>query len=232
MIHHQCVAVTLPFPGGVGLLLRGGFLLRGFRSQLCQTASGFDLPDGAADGSFGLVRVHRLQQIVAGTQMHRFVGVLEQAVCRDKDHLALRALFQHGAGCIQTVHTGHLNVHQDQVCAPQHRRIRCLAAVHARHLDVHQNQVCTPEHGGIGGFASVFRHFHCYLMLEPAHDDIRQRFPFHLLVIRDQQTNHSSNSSSFSTSGRYRITAVPRPGRERTTTRQRASSSRKRAATL
>ena len=206
MIHHQCVAVTLPFPGGVGLLLRGGFLLRGFRSQLCQTASGFDLPDGAADGSFGLVRVHRLQQIVAGTQMHRFVGVLEQAVCRDKDHLALRALFQHRAGGIQ--------------------------AVHARHLDVHQNQVCTPEHSGIGGFASVFRHFHCYLMLEPAHDDIRQRFPFHLLVIRDQQTNHSSNSSSFSTSGRYRITAVPRPGRERTTTRQRASSSRKRAATL
>ena len=206
MIHHQCVAVTLPFPGGVGLLLRGGFLLRGFRSQLCQTASGFDLPDGAADGSFGLVRVHRLQQIVAGTQMHRFVGVLKQAVCRDKDHLALRALFQHRAGGIQ--------------------------AVHSRHLDVHQNQVCTPEHSGIGGFASVFRHFHCYLMLEPAHDDIRQRFPFHSLVIRDQQTNHSSNSSSFSTSGRYRITAVPRPGRERTTTRQRASSSRKRAATL
>ena len=138
--------------------------------------------------------------------MHRFVGVLEQAVRRDEDHLALRALFQHRAGGIQ--------------------------AVHARHLDVHQNQVCTPEHGGIGGFAAVFRHFHRYLMLKPAHNDIRQRFPLHPLVIRDQQTNHSSNSSSFSTSGRYRITAVPRPGRERTTTRQRVSSSRRRAATL
>ena len=138
--------------------------------------------------------------------MHRFVGVLEQAVRRDEDHLALRALFQHRAGGVQ--------------------------AVHARHLDIHQNQVCTPEHGGIGGFAAVFRHFHRHLMLEPAHDDIRQRLPLHPLVIRDQQTNHSSNSSSFSTSGRYRITAVPRPGRERTTTRQRASSSRRRAATL
>ena len=206
MVHHQCVAVALPFPGGLGLLLRGGFRLRGFRSQLGQTAPGLDLPDGAADGGLGLVRVHRLQQIVAGTQMHRLVGVLEQAVRRDEDHLALRPLLQHRAGGIQ--------------------------AVHARHLDVHQNQVCFPEHGGVGGFAAIFRHLHRHLMLEPAHDDIRQRLPLHPLIIRDQQTNHSSNSSSFSTSGRYRITAVPRPGRERTTTRQRASSNRRRAATL
>ena len=138
--------------------------------------------------------------------MHRLVGVLEQAVRRDENHLALRPLLQHRAGGIQ--------------------------AVHARHLDVHQNQVCFPEHGGVGGFAAIFRHLHRHLMLEPAHDDIRQRLPLHSLVIRDQQTNHSSNSSSFSTSGRYRITAVPRPSRERTTTRQRASSSRRRAATL
>ena len=204
MIHHQCVAVALPFPGGLGLLLRSGF--RFYCRQLGQAAAGFNLPDSAADGGLGLVWVHRLQQIVAGTQMHCLVGVLEQAVCRDKDHLALRALLQHRAGGIQ--------------------------AVHARHLDVHQNQVCFPEHGGVGGFAAIFRHLHRHLMLEPAHDDIRQRLPLHSLIIRDQQTNHSSNSSSFSTSGRYRITAVPRPGRERTTTRQRASSSRRRAATL
>ena len=65
--------------------------------------------------------------------MHGLVGVLEQTVGRNKDHLALRALFQHGAGCIQTVHTGHLNVHQDQVCTPQHCRIRCLAPVPVLH---------------------------------------------------------------------------------------------------
>ena len=149
--------------------------------------------------------------------MHRLVGVLEQAVRRDEDHLALRPLLQHRAGGIQ--------------------------AVHARHLDVQNGNLYLLFLIDLKGFpavgclenpapAAIFRHLHRRLMLEPAHDDIRQRLPLHPLIIRDQQTNHSSNSSSFSTSGRYRITAVPRPGRERTTTRQRASSSRRRAATL
>ena len=161
---------------------------------------------GLADGSFHFVRVHRLEQIIAGTQMHGLVGVLEQTVGRNKDHLALRALFQHGAGCIQTVHTGHLNVHQDQVCAPQHRRIRCLAAV----------------------LGSLDGHF----VLKAAGHDVRQRFPFQCFIIRDQQTNHSSNSSSFSTNGRYSTTAVPRPGWDRITKRLFRSSRRRRAATL
>ena len=138
--------------------------------------------------------------------MHGLVGVLEQTVGRNKDHLALRALFQHGAGCIQTVHTGHLNVHQDQVCAPQHRRIRRLAA--------------------------VFSCLNGDLVLKAAGNDIRQSFSFQYFVIRDQQANHSSNSSSFSTNGRYSTTAVPRPGWDRITRRLFRSSRRRRAATL
>ena len=138
--------------------------------------------------------------------MHRLVGVLEQAVRRDEDHLAGGPLGQHGPGRVQPTHARHLNVHQDEVGSPEHGRVRCLAAV----------------------LGSLDGHF----VLKAAGHDVRQRFPFQCFIIRDQQTNHSSNSSSFSTSGRYRITAVPRPGRERTTTRQRASSSRRRAATL
>ena len=204
MGHDQCIAVVLPCFGGIAL--RVSFRLRFHRSQLCKAAARLDLTDGLADGSFHFVRVHRLEQIIAGPQMHGLVGVLEQTVGRNKDHLALRALFQHGAGCIQTVHTGHLNVHQDQVCAPQHRRIRCLAAV----------------------LGSLDGHF----VLKAAGHDVRQRFPFQCFIIRDQQTNHSSNSSSFSTNGRYSTTAVPRPGWDRITKRLFRSSRRRRAATL
>ena len=138
--------------------------------------------------------------------MHGLVGILEQAVGRDEDHLALRALLQNGTGRIQTVHAGHLDVHQDQVCAPEHRRVGCLAAVFCR--------------------------FDHHLMLKAAGHDLRQSFPLQCFVIRNQQMNHSSNSSSFSISGRYSATVVPRPGRERISMRLRPSSRRRRAATL
>ena len=128
------------------------------------------------------------EQIIAGTQMHGLVGVLEQTVGRNKDHLALRALFQHGAGCIQTVHTGHLNVHQDQVCAPQHRRIRCLAA--------------------------VLRQSRWSLRAQSGGPRCPPAFP--VPVLRHPRSTDESFLKllplSFSTNGRYSTTAVPRPG--------------------
>ena len=198
MGHDQCVAVILPCFGDITLRLH--------RSQLGKAAARFDLAHGFADRCLHLVRIHRLKQVITGTQMHGLVGILEQAVGRNEDHLALRALFQHRTGRIQTVHAGHFNVHQDQVCAPQHRRICRLAAVF----------------GCLNGD----------LMLKAAGHDIRQSFSFQYLVIRDQQANHSSNSSSFSTNGRYSTTAVPRPGWDRITRRLFRSSRRRRAATL
>ena len=165
MGHDQCVAVILPCFGGI--TLRISFLLH--RSQLGKAAARFDLAHGFADRCLHLVRVHRLEQVITGTQMHGLVGILEQAVGRDKDHLALRAIF----GCLNGD-----------------------------------------------------------LVLKAAGNDIRQSFSFQYFVIRDQQANHSSNSSSFSTNGRYSTTAVPRPGWDRITRRLFRSSRRRRAATL
>ena len=169
MGHDEGRLAVLALLGGVFCLFFGLRLLRlGLGGgQLFQLPLRLDLPHSPAHRGFQLVRVHRLQQIVAGTQMHRLVGVLEQAVCRDEDHLALRPLLQHRAGGIQ--------------------------AVHARHLNVHQNQVCFPEHSGIGGFAAIFRHLQDHFPLKTALDQLCKRLPLQLFVIRDQQAYHRPN---------------------------------------
>ena len=118
--HYKGGLLVLTFRVGGCRSLRGGgsFRLRLHRGQRFQLPLRFDLPDGPADGGFQLVRVHRLQQIIAGPQMHRLVGVLEQAVGRDEDDPAAGPLGQHSAGSIQTAHTRHLNVHQNEVRSP------------------------------------------------------------------------------------------------------------------
>ncbi len=119
--------------------------------------------------------------------MHRLVGVLEQAVGRDEDDPAGRPLGQHRAGGVE--------------------------AVHARHLDVHQNQVCVPQHRRVGSFASIFRHLQDHFPLKAALDEFCKRLPFQLFIIRDQQTDHRPiPPPKVLTSGRYILMAVPRPG--------------------
>ena len=76
-----------------GLCLRSAFfrVFRDFRrfrlrgqlgrsGQFFQLPLRLDLPHGPPDGGFQLVGVHRLEEVIAGSQMHGLVGVLEQAV--------------------------------------------------------------------------------------------------------------------------------------------------------
>ena len=99
--------------------------------------------------------------------MHRLMGILEQAVGCDEDDPAGRPLGQHGAGSVETAHARHLNIHQDEVCAPQHRRV--------------------------GSFAAIFRHLQDHFPLKTALDQLCKRLPLQLFVIRDQQAYHRPN---------------------------------------
>ena len=99
--------------------------------------------------------------------MHRLMGILEQAVGCDEDDPAGRPLGQHGAGSVETAHARHLNIHQDEVRAPQHRRV--------------------------GSFAAIFRHLQDHFPLKTALDQLRKRLPLQLFVIRDQQAYHRPN---------------------------------------
>ena len=99
--------------------------------------------------------------------MHRLMGILEQTVGCDEDDPAGRPLGQHGAGGVEAAHARHLNIHQDEVCAPQHRRV--------------------------GSFAAIFRHLQDHFPLKTALDQLRKRLPLQLFVIRDQQAYHRPN---------------------------------------
>ena len=208
MRHDQRGLAVLPFRLFFFALRVGRRL--GFRLDRCQSCKlplRLDLPDSPADGGFQLVRIHGFQQIVAGSQMHCFVGILKQAVRRHKDDPAAGPLGQD--------------------------RPRRIQAAHARHFDVHQDQLRPPEHRSVGGFPAILGKFQHHFMLKAVAHHIGQSLPLQLFIIRDQQANHSSKSSSTgSTKGRYRLTAVPHPSWERISNRQRLSSSFKRAATL
>ena len=161
MVHDQGILAAFR---GVCLRLAfcscGGFRLGLHRGQRFQLALGLDLADSPADGGFQFVRVHRLEQVIAGTQVHCLVGVLEQAVGGDEDHPAARPLGQHGPGRIQ--------------------------AAHARHLDVHQDQVRAPQNGGVGSFAAVFRCFQHHLMfIKAAGHHLGQGVPLQFFIICD-----------------------------------------------
>ncbi len=166
MGHDEGRLAVLTLLGGVFCLFFGLRLLRlGLGGgQLLQLPLRLDLPHSPAHRGFQLVGVHRLEQIVAGPQMHRLVGILEQAVGCDEDDPAGRPLGQHGAGSVEAAHARHLNIHQDEVRAPQHRRV--------------------------GSFAAIFRHLQNHFPLKTALDQLRKRLPFQLFIIRDQQPDH------------------------------------------
>ena len=167
--HDKGRLAVLTLLGGVFRLFFGLRLLRlGLGGgQLFQLPLRLDLPYSPTHRGFQLVGVHRLEQIVAGPQMHRLMGILEQAVGCDEDDPAGRPLGQHGAGSVETAHARHLNIHQDEVRAPQHRRV--------------------------SSFAAIFRHLQDHFPLKTALDQLRKRLPLQLFVIRDQQAYHRPN---------------------------------------
>ena len=168
MGHDEGRLTVLALLGGLFGLLSGRrrfrLGLRLSRGQLLQLPLGLDLPDGPAHRGLQLIGVHRLEQVVAGPQMHRLVGVLEQAVGRHEDDPAGGPLGQHSAGCVEAAHPWHLDVHEDEVCVPQHRRV--------------------------GSLAAVLGHLQDHFPLKAALDEFCKRLPFQFFIIRDQQPDH------------------------------------------